>query len=121
MPRRITQCYLPPGRGDIPALTPAEAGTRFSDPGGCKAELTGSRSTCIPVLLCFLFALYSTHVSPLTSFMLRMTAVTILVTSAQRRVYVQGGPKKWGRGLMTIIVSNLNRIKNSLENSSVNL
>jgi len=22
-----TQCYLPPGRGDIPALTPAEAGT----------------------------------------------------------------------------------------------
>ena len=25
-----TQCYLPPGRGDIPALTPAEAGTRLS-------------------------------------------------------------------------------------------
>jgi len=36
----ITQCYLPPGRGDIPAIIPAEAGTRFSDPGGCKAELT---------------------------------------------------------------------------------
>ena len=33
MPCRITQCYLPPGRGDIPALTPAEAGTRLSDPG----------------------------------------------------------------------------------------
>jgi len=29
----ITQCYLPPDRGDIPALTPAEAGTRLSDPG----------------------------------------------------------------------------------------
>jgi len=29
----ITQCYLPPGRGDIPALTPAEDGTRLSDPG----------------------------------------------------------------------------------------
>jgi len=29
---RIAPCYLPPGRGDIPALTPAEAGTRFSDP-----------------------------------------------------------------------------------------
>jgi len=29
----ITQCYLPPGRGDFPAFTPAEAGTRFSDPG----------------------------------------------------------------------------------------
>jgi len=40
MPHGITQCYLPPGRGDIPALTPAEAGTRLSDPEGCKAELT---------------------------------------------------------------------------------
>jgi len=28
MPHGITQCYLPPGRGDISALTPAEAGTR---------------------------------------------------------------------------------------------
>ena len=27
-------------KGDMPALTPAEAGTRFSDPGRCKAELT---------------------------------------------------------------------------------
>ena len=26
---RITQCYLPPGRGDIPAFTPAEAGTQL--------------------------------------------------------------------------------------------
>ena len=32
----ITQCYLPPGRGDIPTFTPAEAGTRFSDPGGMQ-------------------------------------------------------------------------------------
>jgi len=39
MPLGITQCYLPPGGGDIPAVTPAEAGTRFSDPGGCKAEV----------------------------------------------------------------------------------
>jgi len=36
----ITQYYLPPGRGDIPAVTSAEAGTRLSDPEGCKAELT---------------------------------------------------------------------------------
>ena len=36
MPHGITQCYLPPGRGDIPALTPAEAGTRLSDPGGTQ-------------------------------------------------------------------------------------
>jgi len=27
-------CYLTHGRGDIPALIPAEAGTRFSDPPG---------------------------------------------------------------------------------------
>ena len=26
MPYEITQCYLPPGRGDFPAFTPAEAG-----------------------------------------------------------------------------------------------
>ena len=37
MPHGITQCYLPPGRGDIPALTPAEASTRLSDPGGMQA------------------------------------------------------------------------------------
>jgi len=30
VPYGIIQCYLPPGRGDIPAFTPAEAGTRFS-------------------------------------------------------------------------------------------
>jgi len=36
VPYGITQCYLPPGRGDIPAFTPAEAGTRFSDPGGMQ-------------------------------------------------------------------------------------
>jgi len=35
MPYGITQCYLPPGRGDIPAFTQAaEAGTRLSDPRG---------------------------------------------------------------------------------------
>ena len=36
MPYGIIQCYLPPDRGDIPALTPAEAGTRLSDPGGMQ-------------------------------------------------------------------------------------
>ena len=35
----ITQCYLPPGRGDIPALTPAVAGTRLSDPGGMQGSV----------------------------------------------------------------------------------
>jgi len=39
MPHGITQCYLPPGRGEIPALTPAEAGTRFSDPGGMQGRV----------------------------------------------------------------------------------
>ena len=28
------------GEGDFPVFTPAEAGTRFSDLEGCKAELT---------------------------------------------------------------------------------
>jgi len=36
MPYRITQCYLPPGRADIPAFTLAEAGTRLSDPEGMQ-------------------------------------------------------------------------------------
>jgi len=36
MPYEITQCYLPHGRGDFPAFTPAKAGTRFSDPGGMQ-------------------------------------------------------------------------------------
>ena len=30
----ITQCYLPRGSGDLPAFTPAEASTRFSDHRG---------------------------------------------------------------------------------------
>jgi len=36
MPYVIAQCYLPPGSGDIPAFTPAEAGTQLSDPGGMQ-------------------------------------------------------------------------------------
>jgi len=46
MPYRTTQCYVPPDRGDIPALTPAEAGTRLSDPGGMQGWVG---------LLCLLF------------------------------------------------------------------
>jgi len=36
MPYRITQCYLPPDRDDILTFTPAEAGTRLSNPGGMQ-------------------------------------------------------------------------------------
>ena len=36
MPYRVTQCYPPPDGGDIPAFTPAEAGTQLSDPGGMQ-------------------------------------------------------------------------------------
>jgi len=32
----ITQCYLPPCRGDFPAFTPTKAGTRFSNPEGMQ-------------------------------------------------------------------------------------
>ena len=39
VPYGITQYYLPPGRGDIPAVTPAEAGTRLSDPGGMQGRV----------------------------------------------------------------------------------
>jgi len=39
MPHGITQCYLPPGRGDIAALTPAEAVTPLSDPGGMQGRV----------------------------------------------------------------------------------
>jgi len=28
--------HIPPGSGNFPAFTPAEAGTRFSDPGGMQ-------------------------------------------------------------------------------------
>ena len=36
VPYGITQYYLLPGRGDIPAFTSAEAGIRLSDPGGMQ-------------------------------------------------------------------------------------
>jgi len=36
VPYRIAECYLPPDRADIPAFTPAEAGTRLSDPRGMQ-------------------------------------------------------------------------------------
>jgi len=32
----ITQCYLPSDRADIPAATPAKAGTRLRDPEGMQ-------------------------------------------------------------------------------------
>ena len=46
MPYEITQCYLPPGRGDFPAFSPAKAGTRFSDPGGMQGWVDLGR-TCV--------------------------------------------------------------------------
>jgi len=42
---------LPPGRGDIPALIPDEAGTLFIDPGGMQGSVdlgtTVRRSPCL--------------------------------------------------------------------------
>ena len=40
MPYRITQCYLPPGRGDIPALPQPKLVLDLATPERCKAELT---------------------------------------------------------------------------------
>ena len=47
MPYGITRCYLPPDRGDLFAFTPAEAGTRFSDPRGMQGwvDLVGCLHT----------------------------------------------------------------------------
>jgi len=36
MPYQIKPYYLPAARGDIPAVTPFEAGNRLSDPGGMQ-------------------------------------------------------------------------------------
>jgi len=54
VPCRITRCYLSPYRGDIHAFTPAEAGTRLSDPGGMQGwvdkffyEKKQQRSQCV--------------------------------------------------------------------------
>jgi len=44
MPYVITQCYLPPGRGDILAFTPATLVLDLATPEGCKAELTEDQS-----------------------------------------------------------------------------
>jgi len=39
MPYGITQCYLPPGRGEIPAFTPAKLVLDLATQERCKAEL----------------------------------------------------------------------------------
>ena len=36
MSYEIARFYLPPDRGDVPAITPVEAGTRFIDPEAMK-------------------------------------------------------------------------------------
>jgi len=42
MPYRITQCYLPPGRGDIPAFLPQpKLVLDYASQEGCKAVLPG--------------------------------------------------------------------------------
>ena len=40
MPYGITRCYLPPGRDDVPALTPAKLVLDIATQERCKAELT---------------------------------------------------------------------------------
>ena len=48
MSYHTTQCHLPSSRRDISALTPAEAGTRFSDPGGMQVDLGTAVEVCSP-------------------------------------------------------------------------
>ena len=50
-PLRELTCHMgshgmSPGRGDIPALTPAEAGTRLSDPGRMQGRVDRDRRLC---------------------------------------------------------------------------
>jgi len=40
IPHGITQCYLPPGRGDTPAFTPTRLVLDLATPEHYKAELT---------------------------------------------------------------------------------
>jgi len=40
MPYGITQCYLPPGSGDISALPQTKLVLDLATPEGCKAEFT---------------------------------------------------------------------------------
>jgi len=47
VPYGITVAYMPPGRGDIPAFTPAESGTRFSDPGAVLVGWLGQRTVMV--------------------------------------------------------------------------
>jgi len=73
MPYGITQCYLSPDRGNIPDLTPAEAGTQFSDPGGCKVELFGKIDSdslvwLMTPYLCFYLLFTKTTTAHLTAF-----------------------------------------------------
>jgi len=42
VPYGITQCYVPPDRGDIPTFIPAKASTRFSDPRGMQGWVDSS-------------------------------------------------------------------------------
>jgi len=51
MPYGITQCYLPPGRGDIPAFTPAKLVLVLANPEGSKAESTATSEHNLNVTL----------------------------------------------------------------------
>ena len=60
MPYGITQCYLPPGRGDIPAFTPAKAGSlldlvslRLVSPDAVSDDVTLSPQTVTTFLTFF--------------------------------------------------------------------
>ena len=65
MPCGITQCYLPPDRGDIPAVTPVKFSC-LAIPEGCQAELNsfatkGAVQVCVFFIFWFLFWSFSVH------------------------------------------------------------
>jgi len=98
MPYGITQCYLPPDRGDIPAFTPAKAGNRFSDPRGMQGWVNPGG---------WLEMVYPLNGHPswtnrarcwLTSLMRPKT----LTTTPSRHPKVKGCRVKWRNGLRRV-------------------
>ena len=51
MPYEITQCYLPPGRGDFPPLPQPKLVLDLATPEGCKAELTWVSIIAVNVII----------------------------------------------------------------------
>jgi len=83
-----SQCYLPPDKRDIPALTPAKAGTWLSDPKGlrmCDASSVSLSGALLKWLLLFHDRLYQAR-CPSQSHTLQTETVNFCNMLAQRNL-----------------------------------